>query len=86
MYFTAQGEVLIYKDGETWRGGFSVCSTGLMVYMLDSEVMEKYKPQHGSLAAGNAACLPNKPTRARDATALQALLTQMITEAAAKCK
>ena len=85
MYLTAKGEVPIYKDGETWLGGFAVRSKGPMVYVMDTEVVAKYKPRLESLADGKA-CVLYKPTRALDAAALQALFTQMITEAAAKRK
>jgi hypothetical protein len=84
LYPTAIGEVPIYKDGETWLGGFSVRSKGPMVYMIDAEVVAKYKPQLGSLAAVNSACVTYRPTRALDAEALKALFTQMFAEAAAR--
>jgi hypothetical protein len=85
MYLTAKGDVPIYKDGERWLGGFSVRSKGPMVYMMDTEIVAKYKPQLGSLADGKA-CVLYKPTRALDAVALQALLTQMFAEAAGQLK
>lgn len=86
MYATAKGELPVYKDGETWLGGFSVRNKGPMVYLTDAEVVAKYKPQLGSLATGNAACVLYKPTRALDAPALRALFAQMIAEVAAKRK
>ena len=87
MYSTAKGEVPIYKDGETWLGGFSVRSKGPMVYMIDPQLVAKYKPQLGSLAApGNAACVTYKPTKTLDAAALHGLFEQMLAEAAAKRK
>lgn len=85
LYRTAKGEVPIYKDGETWLGGFSVRARGPMVYLMDQEVVAQYKPQLGSLADGKA-CVLYKPTKALDAAALRALFTQMIAEAAAKRK
>ena len=85
LYRTAKGKLPIYKDGETWLGGFSVRSKGPMVYVMDAEVVAKYKPRLGTLADGKA-CVLYKPTRALDAAALQALFTQMIAEAAAKRK
>jgi hypothetical protein len=84
MYGTAKGALPVYKDGETWLGGFSARSKGPMVYLTDAEVVAKYKPQLGSLAAGNAACVLYKPTRTLDADALKTLFTQMLTEVAAK--
>lgn len=83
LYLTAKGEVPIYKDGETWLGGFSVRSKGPMVYVMDADVVAKYKPQLGSLASGKV-CVLYKPTKTLDAAALQALFTQMFAEAAAK--
>jgi uncharacterized protein YdhG (YjbR/CyaY superfamily) len=83
LYPTAKGEVPIYKDGETWLGGFAVRSKGPMVYVMDAEVVAKYKPQFGALADGKA-CVLYKPTKRLDQTALKALFTQMIAEAAAK--
>jgi hypothetical protein len=86
LYSTAKGEVPVYKDGETWLGGFSVRSNGPMVYLTDAEVVAKYKPQLGSLAAGNAACVLYKTTKSLDSEALQALFAQMIAEVAARRK
>jgi hypothetical protein len=84
MYGTAKGAIPIYKDGETWLGGFSARSKGAMVYMIDPALVAKYKPQLGSLAApGNGACVLYKPTKTLDAAALKALFTQMFAEAAA---
>ena len=37
MFATGKGEVPIYKDGETWLGGFSVRAKGPMVYMIDPD-------------------------------------------------
>jgi hypothetical protein len=84
LYSTAKGAVPIYKDGETWLGGFSARSNGPMVYLTDAEVVAKYKPQLGSLAAGKAACVLYKPTKTLDSAALRSLLEQMIAEVAAK--
>lgn len=83
LYGTAKGAVPIYKDGETWLGGFAVRSRGPMVYMMDYDVVAKYRPQLGSLADGKA-CVLYKPTKALDAKALQALFAQMINEVAAR--
>jgi hypothetical protein len=84
LYGTAKGALPVYKDGETWLGGFSLRSKGPMVYLTDPEVVAKYKPQLGSLAAGNAACVLYKPTKSLDAAALKILLAQMLAEVAAK--
>ena len=85
LYRTAKGEVPIYKDGATWLGGFAVRARGPMVYVMDQEIVAKYKPQLGSLADGKA-CVLYKPTKTLDAAALQALFTQMLSEAAARRK
>jgi hypothetical protein len=85
LYSTAKGDIPIYKDGETWLGGFSVRSKGPMVYMMDPELVAKYKPQLSSLAdGGKTACVLYKPTKSLDAAGLRTLFTQMLTEAAAK--
>lgn len=86
LYSTAKGAVPVYKDGETWLGGFSARSNGPMVYLTDKEVVAKYKAQLGSLAAGNAACVLYKPTKTLTSAALKTLLAQMIAEVAAKRK
>ncbi len=85
MYGTAKGALPVYKDGEAWLGGFSVRAKGPMVYMIDSELVAKYKPQLGTLADGKA-CVLYKPTKTLDADALRALFTRMFAEAAAKRK
>lgn len=85
LYATAKGAVPIYKDGETWLGGFSVRSKGPMVYVMDAEIVARYRPQLGTLADGKA-CVTYKPTKTLDAAALKALFAQMLTEAAAKRK
>jgi hypothetical protein len=85
LYGTAKGALPIYKQGEAMVGGFSVRSKGAMVYLTDAEVVAKYKPQLGSLAApGNAACVLYKPTKTLDAGALQQVFAAMIEEIAAK--
>jgi uncharacterized protein YdhG (YjbR/CyaY superfamily) len=84
MYGTAKGALPVYKDGETWLGGFSVRAKGPMVYLTDPEVVAKYKAQLGTLAAGNAACVLYKPTKTLDAKALKQLFETMIKEVAAK--
>jgi hypothetical protein len=85
LYGTAKGALPIYKAGDTMLGGFSVRSKGAMVYLTDPEVVAKYKPQLGSLAApGNAACVLYKPTKTLDAAALKQLFETMIEEVAAK--
>lgn len=86
LFATAKGELPVYKDGETWLGGFSVRSKGPMVYLTDAEVVAKYKPQLGGLADAKAACVLYKPTRALDAAALRAVFEAMLSEVAAKRK
>ena len=73
-------------DGDKFLGGFSVRAKGPMVYVGDAEVVAKHKPQLGTLAAGNAACVLYKPTKSLDAAALKALFETMFSEVAAKQK
>jgi len=85
LYGTAKGAIPVYKDGETWLGGFSARARGPMVYLMDQAVVAKYKAQLGSLAgSGNTACVLYKPTKALDNAALKALFETMLAEAAAK--
>lgn len=83
MYGTAKGALPVYKIGETWVGGFSVRAKGPMVYVIDQEIVAKYKPQLGTLADGKA-CVSYRTTKTLDAAALKALFTQMFRDAAAK--
>ena len=85
LYATGAGEVPIYKDGETWLGGFALRKKGPMVYVMDQDVIAKYKPQLGTLADGKA-CVLYKPTKTLDSTALKQLFEKMIKETAAKRK
>ena len=85
MFATGKGELPIYKEGEIWRGGFSVRAKGPMVYVMDAEVVAKYKPQLGSLAPGNnTTCVSYRPTKMLDAAALKQTFEAMFAEAAAK--
>jgi hypothetical protein len=85
LYSTGAGALPIYKDGETWVGGFSLRKSGPMVYVMDQDIVAKYKPQLGLLATGKA-CVNYKPTKTLNAAAVKALFTQMFAEAAAKKK
>jgi hypothetical protein len=86
LYGTAKSAFPVYKDGETWLGGFALRGKGPMVYLTDPEVVAKFKPQLGTLAAGNAACVLYKPTKTLDAAALKVLFETMLAEVAAKRK
>jgi uncharacterized protein YdhG (YjbR/CyaY superfamily) len=85
LYATGAGAVPIFKDGETWLGGFAQRKKGPMVYVMDQEVIAKYKPQLGTLADGKA-CVLYKTTKTLDAAALKSLFETMIAETAAKRK
>jgi uncharacterized protein YdhG (YjbR/CyaY superfamily) len=86
LYISGKGSIPIYKDGDTWLGGFSVRAKGPMVYVMDREVVAKYKPQLGPLATGASACVSYRPTKTLDAAALKQLFKTMLAEAAAKRK
>jgi hypothetical protein len=83
LYVSPKGAFPVYKDGETWLGGFSMRARGPMVYMMDAEVVAKYKPQLGTLADGKT-CVLYKPTKTLDKEALQRLFSSMLKDAAAR--
>jgi uncharacterized protein YdhG (YjbR/CyaY superfamily) len=77
------GKFPVYNLEGVMVAGFAVRSKGIMLYVCDQAVVEKYKPKLGKLADGKA-CVLYKETPEIGAAELRHTVREMLRDAAGR--
>jgi uncharacterized protein YdhG (YjbR/CyaY superfamily) len=77
------GKFPVYNVDGVMVAGFAVRSKGIMLYLGDQAIVEKYKPKLGKLADGKA-CVLYKETPEMGAAELRHTIREMLRDAAGR--